>query len=60
MHMLGVFGLFLLNGHRNPVLFPATPYDIHPNAHGTGVLAKFHIDNDRIHGRCFDSLLSPN
>ena len=25
-HMLDVFGSFLLNGHRNPVLFSATPY----------------------------------
>ena len=57
--MLDVFGSFLLNGYRirNPVLFPATPYDIHPNVRGTGVLAKFYID--RIHGRRFDPL-SPN
>ena len=50
--MVDVFNSFLVNGHRNPLLFPSTPYDIHPNARGTAALARFYID--RIHGRRFD------
>ena len=57
VHMLNVFSSFLYNGYRNPALFPLTPYDIHPNSRGIGILAKFYID--RIHGRRFDPL-SPN
>ena len=54
VHMVNVFSSFLYKGYRNPVLFPPTPYDIHPNSRGTGILAKFYID--RIHGRRFDPL----
>ena len=54
VHMVDVFNSFLVNGHRNPLLFPSSPYDIHPNARGTAALARFYID--RIHGRRFDPL----
>ena len=39
--MVNVFNSFLVNRHRNPLLFPSTPYDIHPNARGTAALARF-------------------
>ena len=52
-----VFGIFLLGNFRNPLLFPYSLRDIHPNKRGLGLLAKEYID--RIHCRHFNGYFSP-
>ena len=51
-----VFGTFLLGNFRNPLLFPVSFQDIHPNKRGLGLLAREYID--RIHCRHFNPLIS--
>ena len=51
-----VFGTFLLGNFRNPLLFPVSFRDIHPNKRGLGLLAREYID--RIHCRHFNPLIS--